>query len=84
MNEKLRFVETNNHPKAEKSNKDKGKTIQTPKMNGSDNPSELKSVFPIEAPIFALNIDCFEEIFDYLSLKDVHSFGQTCKALQKV
>lgn len=34
--------------------------------------------------LFKLDIDCFDEIFDYLSLKDLHSFGQTCKAMQKV
>ncbi|XP_055306450.1 uncharacterized protein LOC129570761 [Sitodiplosis mosellana] len=34
--------------------------------------------------IFKLTIDCFDEIFEYLSLKDLHSFGQTCKTMQKV
>lgn len=34
--------------------------------------------------IFNLNMDCFDEIFEYLSLKDLHSLGQTCKTLQKV
>lgn len=29
------------------------------------------------APIFMLNVDCCDEIFDYLSIKDLHSFGQT-------
>lgn len=31
-----------------------------------------------------LNIDCLEEIFEYLSIKDLHSMGQTCKKMQKV
>lgn len=31
--------------------------------------------------IFILYMDCFEEIFDYLSLKDVIAFGKTCKRL---
>ena len=34
--------------------------------------------------IFRLNMDCFEAIFDYLSLKDLHSFGQTCRAMQQM
>lgn len=34
--------------------------------------------------IFRLNIDCFEAIFDYLSLKDLHSFGETCRAMQQM
>lgn len=34
--------------------------------------------------IFKLNTDCFDLIFDYLSMKDLHSFGLTCKALQQL
>ncbi|XP_031639145.1 uncharacterized protein LOC116351204, partial [Contarinia nasturtii] len=34
--------------------------------------------------IFKLNTDCFDETFEYLSLKDLHSFGQTCKRMNKV
>lgn len=33
--------------------------------------------------LFKLNIDCLDKIFDYSSLKDLHSIGQTCKALQQ-
>lgn len=32
--------------------------------------------------IFKLDIDCFEEVFDYLSFEDLLSFGETCKKLQ--
>lgn len=35
------------------------------------------------SPIFILNIDCMDEICEYLSLKDLHSFGQTCKAIHQ-
>lgn len=38
----------------------------------------------LPATIFKLNVDCLDEIFEYLSLKDLHSFGQTCRAMQKV
>ena len=34
--------------------------------------------------IFKLNGDCFEELFDYLPLKDLHSLGQTCKSMQQM
>ncbi|XP_031633807.1 uncharacterized protein LOC116347375 [Contarinia nasturtii] len=34
--------------------------------------------------IFNLTIDCFDEIFEYLNVKDLHSFGQTCKRMNKV
>lgn len=34
--------------------------------------------------ISQLNVDCLEEICEYLSMKDLHSFGQTCKAMQQI
>lgn len=34
--------------------------------------------------IFKLDIDCFNEIFEYLSMEDVHSVGKTCKTMQQV
>lgn len=34
--------------------------------------------------IFQLNVDCLNEIFEYLCVKDLHSFGQTCKRMNKV
>ncbi|XP_055303090.1 uncharacterized protein LOC129568812 isoform X2 [Sitodiplosis mosellana] len=34
--------------------------------------------------IFKLTIDCCDEIFEYLSLVDLNSLGQTCMAMQKV
>lgn len=34
--------------------------------------------------IFKLNIDCFDEIFDYLSTEDLLGIGQTCKTMQQV
>lgn len=39
---------------------------------------------PSMPKIFKLDIDCFDEIFEYLSLRDLHSLGQTCKTMQKV
>lgn len=34
--------------------------------------------------IYKLNINCFETIFDYLSLEDLSACAQTCKLLQRV
>ncbi|XP_031623885.1 uncharacterized protein LOC116341132 [Contarinia nasturtii] len=34
--------------------------------------------------IFNMNVDCFDEIFEYLEMTDLHSFGQTCKRMNKV
>lgn len=39
---------------------------------------------PQTSPIFKLDADCCDVIFDYLSVKDLHSFGQTCRAMQRV
>ncbi|XP_055306370.1 uncharacterized protein LOC129570696 [Sitodiplosis mosellana] len=34
--------------------------------------------------VFKLDTDCWDEVLDCLSLEDVNSFGQTCKAFQRV
>ncbi|XP_055306481.1 uncharacterized protein LOC129570784 isoform X2 [Sitodiplosis mosellana] len=41
---------------------------------------------PLPGPsqIFKLTVDCFDEIFDYLSLTELHSFAQTCLAMQRI
>lgn len=36
------------------------------------------------APILRLNIDCCEEVFDYLPLADLYALGQTCRSMRKV
>lgn len=36
------------------------------------------------AKIFKLNVDCFEEIFDFLSVGDLMTISRTCKRLQKI
>lgn len=51
---------------------------------GSFSGNELPSESAAAAAIFTLNIDCFDMIFDYLSMKDIHSFGQTSKAMQQI
>lgn len=34
--------------------------------------------------IFKLDVDCFEEVFNLLSLKDLYAFGLTCKRIKKM
>lgn len=34
--------------------------------------------------IFKLNIDCMDEIFEYLTSQDMLNLGQTCKTMQKL
>ncbi|XP_055304305.1 uncharacterized protein LOC129569484 [Sitodiplosis mosellana] len=34
--------------------------------------------------IFKLDVDCCEELFEWLSIKDLHSFGQTCKRMHRI
>lgn len=47
--------------------------------------SKLQSTDQNQSPaILKLNVDCFEELFDWLSLEDLHAISQTCKRLQKV
>lgn len=38
----------------------------------------------LESPIFKLNVDCLNKIFDYLSFEDVHSIGETCKPMLQI
>lgn len=37
-----------------------------------------------EATILSLDATCYEKIFSWLSVRDLHAFGQTCKTMQKV
>lgn len=65
----------------------KGTKKHNPKANSAksdDAAADLDEVFvahvPVEEPpIFKLIDDCCYEIFKWLSLGDLHSFGQTCK-----
>ncbi|XP_055306354.1 uncharacterized protein LOC129570682 [Sitodiplosis mosellana] len=50
----------------------------------NDTTIKSDSIEEMHTALFQLNIDCFEAIFEYLSLKDLHSFGQTCKAMQQM
>lgn len=65
------------------SNVDDGDSQNSALIFGSSSGNELSSD-AASAAIFTLNIDCFDMIFDYLSMKDIHSFGQTCKAMQQI
>lgn len=49
-------------------------------------PSSTAAIVPIQqtSDIFKLDIDCFEESFDFLPFEDLVSIGKTCKRLQQV
>ncbi|XP_031617054.1 uncharacterized protein LOC116336955 [Contarinia nasturtii] len=69
----IQSIETGKHlappkPKRRKLNHAK-------KQNGDSNSSTT---------ILELNEHCFQEIFDWLSVNDLHSFGKTCTKLQKL
>ncbi|XP_055323475.1 uncharacterized protein LOC129578639 [Sitodiplosis mosellana] len=49
-------------------------------VNGQQQPSANER----PPQIFKLNVDYFEKVFEYLSIRDLHSFGQTCTRMQKV
>lgn len=65
------------------------KRVSEKTSNGDANRYESnkreKRMKECETPkVFKLDIDCFDEIFEYLSLRDLHSFGQTCKTMERV
>lgn len=46
---------------------------------------DVATAIPKQSPhILELNIDCFQESFDYLPLKELLSIGQTCKQLNQI
>lgn len=53
-------------------------------MSNDQYQREMAMALDTQPPIFKLNVDCFEELFDYLSLEDLHAFGQTCKIMQQL
>lgn len=59
------------------------RTILT-KLSRNSLPADAGTNSKETAPILMLNTDCCDEIFKYLTLKDLNSFAQTCRALQRV
>lgn len=39
---------------------------------------------PPPPPVFKLYVNYWDDVFDWLSVEDVHAFGRTCKAFQRV
>ncbi|XP_055301890.1 uncharacterized protein LOC129568249 isoform X2 [Sitodiplosis mosellana] len=67
-----------------------GPSSKRRKSNNEDNKQEaveiavaVRNAEPLP-DIFKLNVDCLEEIFDYLSLTDLSAVAQTCKKMQKI
>ena len=65
---------------------------ETTSQTSSDNAKQNDGQMPVSAvqvqanppDIFKLDVDCCEEIFEWLSIKDLHSFGQTCKRMNRI
>lgn len=55
------------------------KLVRRERRNVNGNREQIQ-----RSPIFKLNNHCFDELFDYLLLQDLHSLGQTCKMLQQM
>lgn len=52
-------------------------------VDGAEESNEADANDDPSPSIFKLNIDCCEELFEYLSLEDLHSLGQTCKKMNQ-
>lgn len=62
-------------------------SVKYRKLNNGSVRGDGDAVVPHQvqtAEIFKLNIDCIEEVFDYLGVFDLFEVGNTCKLLQHV
>lgn len=53
-------------------------------MSGESSSSDIIAIEKSQAEIFKLKMDHFEEIFEWLSAKDLAELSQTCKRMQHV
>lgn len=75
----------------EKDNDDFGENTETD-MEAENRSSSVQSddkgvtllCVELSSAIFKLNVDCFHEVFDWLSLKDLTAVGKTCKRLKRI
>lgn len=60
--------------------------IANDELNDPNSESKQNAMNEMEVvpAISKLNVHCLHNIFDYLSLRDVHSVGQTCQSLQQI
>lgn len=61
-------------------NQRNGKNSNGMSVAGSSNENQHL----LSSSIFKLNGHCFDKLFEFLSLKDLHSLGQTCKSMQQM
>ncbi|XP_055306167.1 uncharacterized protein LOC129570540 [Sitodiplosis mosellana] len=61
------------------------RSIQLEMENSTAGPSRIQNsaADELSSPILKLNIDCFEELFEWLSLADLRSLRQTCKRMKQ-
>lgn len=60
--------------------------IEEPNPTAKEHPNEVVEISPLntESPeILRLYIDCFEEIFEWLSMTDLRRLRKTCKRLKQ-
>lgn len=73
---------------AENQNTDENESHKNEDVNQPDQISgaldPIISTTETRPSIFKLVNDCWQEIFDYLSIRELHTFGQTCKHLQRI
>lgn len=84
MNEEKRANESEKMSldKVSKENEDENQNSTI--FSGTFSENEFTAEDETEAAIFTLNIDCFDMIFNYLSLKDIHTIGLTSKQFQRI
>lgn len=74
----------NNSNQFELSEEKKDQNGRNDAVNTFDVVAEMKQSYAKDSSspsIFKLDIDCCEELFEYLPLADLHSLGQTCKRM---
>ncbi|XP_055304987.1 uncharacterized protein LOC129569834 [Sitodiplosis mosellana] len=76
-------AKSQNNRKESKQNEDKDRNKRNGAVDTAEevNLPDIKDDLP--PSIFKLDIDCCEELFEYLPLRDLHSLGQTCKRMHR-
>lgn len=85
------FLFNSLHQQAKRMDEDSNRSGPSAKRRKSNNEVDVQRQAELAAldvtqssDIFKLTVDCFEEVFDYLSLNDLAAVGQTCKRMQKI
>lgn len=77
-------AKTSNVPTRKRQNTDDDNQAGPSKVVTAYQPNPVAPIIEQTGNIFKLDIDCFEESFDYLPFEDLLNVGKTCKRLQQV